>query len=96
MQSSKDKRMNEELGIGSRVRHPEFGIGVVINVKSKTYTVVFNEKGRLEISKSFNALEIIDAVEADTDLISFSEVERVFTNIIKKHSFLPHKRLFTI
>ncbi|MBK7683242.1 MAG: hypothetical protein IPJ26_12610 [Bacteroidetes bacterium] len=80
--------MNEELGIGSRVKHPEFGIGVVINVKPKTYTVVFNEKGRLEISKSFNALEIIDAVEADTDLISFSEVERVFTNIIKKHSDL--------
>lgn len=80
--------MNEELGIGSRVRHPEFGIGVVINVKPKTYTVVFNEKGRLEVSKSFNALEVVEAIEADTDLISFSEVERIFTNIIKKHSDL--------
>jgi hypothetical protein len=78
----------EELGIGSRVRHPEFGVGVVINVKPKTYTVVFTEKGRLEVSKTFNALEVVEAMEPDTDLISFSEVERIFTNIIKKHSDL--------
>ena len=88
MHPSKDKSMNEELGIGSRVRHPEFGIGVVINIKPKTYTVVFTEKGKLEISKSFISLEIIDAVEPDTDMVSFSEVERIFTNIIKKHSDL--------
>ncbi len=78
----------EELGIGSRVRHPEFGIGVIINTKPKTYTVVFTEKGRVEISRNYNALEVIEAAEADTDLISFSEVERILTNIIKKHSDL--------
>ena len=81
--------MNEgELGIGSRVRHPEFGVGVVINVKAKTYTVVFTEKGRIEISKNYTSLEVVEAIEPDTDLISFSEVERVLTNIIKKHSDL--------
>lgn len=78
----------DELGIGSRVRHPEFGIGVIINVKAKTYTVVFTEKGRVEISKTYNALEVVEAAEPDTDLISFSEVERILTNIIKKHSDL--------
>lgn len=76
------------LGIGSRVRHPEFGIGVVINVKAKTYTVVFSEKGRLEVSRGYNALEIIEAAEPDTDLVSFAEVERSLTNIIKKYSDL--------
>lgn len=81
--------MNEgELGIGSRVRHPEFGTGVIINVKGKTYTVVFMEKGRVEISKNYTALEIVDAVEPETDLVSLSEVERIITNIIKRHSDL--------
>ena len=81
--------MNEgDLGIGSRVRHPEFGTGVIINVKGKTYTIVFTEKGRVEISRNFNALEVIEAVEPDSDLVSFSEVERILTNIIKKHSDL--------
>lgn len=78
--------MSEELGIGSRVRHPEFGTGVVINVKAKTYTVVFTEKGRLEVSRNFNALEVIEAAEPDSDLVSFAEVERSLTNIIKRYS----------
>ncbi|MFN8152750.1 MAG: hypothetical protein U0Y08_00510 [Bacteroidia bacterium] len=77
-----------EIGIGSRVKHPEFGAGVVINVKSKTYTVVFIDKGQVEISKNFNALDVIEAVEPDTDLVSFSEVERILTQIIKRHSDL--------
>ena len=78
--------MNEELGIGSRVRHPEFGPGVVINVKAKTYTIVFTEKGRLEVSRNFNALEVVEAAEHDSDLVSFAEVERSLTNIIKRYS----------
>lgn len=75
-----------ELGIGSRVKHPEFGAGVVINVKAKTYTVVFIERGRLEVSRNYNALEVVDAAEADSDLISFAEVERSLINIIKRYS----------
>lgn len=79
--------MNEDgLGIGSRVKHPEFGAGVVINIKAKTYAVVFTEKGKVEISKNYNALEVIDAVEPETDLVSLSEVERTLTQIIKKYS----------
>jgi len=77
-----------EIGIGSRVRHPEFGAGVIINVKSKTFTVVFIEKGQVEISRNFNALEVIEAVEPDTDLVSLSAIEKVLTNIIKRHSDL--------
>ncbi len=77
-----------DIGIGSRVKHPEFGSGVVINVKNKTYSVVFIEKGPVEISKNFNALEVTDAVEPDTDLVSLSDVERILTQIIKRHSDL--------
>ena len=79
--------MNDiELGIGSRIKHPQFGIGVVINVKAKTYTVVFMEKGRLEVSKAYNAVEVVEAAEPDTDLISLSDIERTLTNILKKYS----------
>lgn len=75
-----------DLGIGSRIRHPEFGVGVVINVKGKTYTVVFTEKGRVEIAKSYTSLEVVEAIEPDTDLVSFAEVERSLTQIIRRYS----------
>ena len=78
--------MSEEAGIGSRVRHPEFGDGVVINIKPKTYLIVFMQRGKIEVSKSYTNLEITDFVEPETDLVSLSEVERIFTNIIKRYS----------
>ncbi len=80
--------MSEEAGIGSRVRHPEFGEGVVINIKPKTYLIVFMQRGKIEVSKSYTNLEITDFVEPETDLVSLSEVERIFTNIIKRYSDL--------
>jgi hypothetical protein len=77
---------DSELGIGSRIRHPQFGAGVVINVKAKTYTVVFIEKGRIEVSKAYNAIEVIEQAEPDTDLISLADIERTLTNLLKKYS----------
>lgn len=79
---------DQELGIGSRVRHPEFGDGVIINIKPKTYLIVFLTRGRIEVAKSYVNLEVLDAVEPETDLISLSDVERIVTNIIKRHSDL--------
>ncbi len=79
--------MNEgELGIGSRIRHAEFGVGVIINVKAKTYTVVFMEKGKIEISKNYISMEVVEAAEPDTDLISMADIERSLIGILKKYS----------
>ncbi len=54
----------DELGIGSRIRHPEFGVGVIINVKPKTYITVFTERGKIEVAKSYQNIEVIDAQPA--------------------------------
>jgi hypothetical protein len=79
--------MNDiELGIGSRIKHPQFGIGVIINVKPKIYSVVFAEKGRIEVSKAYNAIEVIEAAEPDTDLISLFDIEKTLTALLKKYS----------
>jgi hypothetical protein len=79
---------DQELGIGSRVRHPEFGDGVVINIKPKTYLIVFMQRGKIEVSKSYTNLEVTDLVEPETDLVSLMDVERIMTNIIKRYSDL--------
>jgi hypothetical protein len=75
-----------ELGIGSRVRHPEFGAGVIINEKARTYLIVFIDKGQIEVAKTYISLETIEAVEPDSDLVSLFDVERSLTNIIKRYS----------
>jgi hypothetical protein len=71
------------LGIGSRVKHKDFGDGVVIGVKSATYLITFISSGKKEISHSY-PLEIIEEEEPADDLVSLMDVERGLTNILRK------------
>jgi hypothetical protein len=73
------------LGIGSRITHLNFGIGVVTNVTSKHYWVTFIKDGleTIEIDSDF---EVIEAVEDDVDTISFYEVEKSLKKILQKWS----------
>ena len=73
------------LGIGSRIEHSEFGLGVVTNVTSKHYWVTFIKDGleTIEIDSDF---EIIEAVEDEVDTISFYEVEKSLKNILQRWS----------
>ena len=58
------------LGIGSRINHSVFGVGVVTNVTSKHYWVTFIENG-LETIEIDSEFIIIEAVEDEVDTISF-------------------------
>lgn len=73
------------LGIGSRIKHPEYGKGVVTNVSSKDYWVTFIENG-LETIPLDDTFEVIEAAENEVDTISFYDVERSLTQILKKWS----------
>ncbi len=77
---------NEVLGIGSRVRHKEYGSGVVIQVKSNSYIITFIDYGNREIMRSYEGLEVIDLMESDQDLISFEMVETTLTKILRGFS----------
>ncbi|MBU1368011.1 MAG: hypothetical protein KJ578_14605 [Bacteroidetes bacterium] len=79
---------NLTLGIGSRVKHPSFGAGVVIQVYADAYEITFIDYGTKSILKSFEGLEVLDYVGSSPDLLSFSQVERVFTRLLRKWSDL--------
>lgn len=73
------------LGIGSRIAHPEYGKGVVINVSSSFYWVSFLDSGveTIDLDAPF---EVIEALEDEVDTISFSEVETTLIRILRKWS----------
>lgn len=73
------------LGIGSRIQHPEFGKGVVVNVSSKYYWVSFIEAG-LETIAVHSDFEIIEALQDEVDTVSFSEVESLLVGILRRWS----------
>ena len=73
------------LGIGSRIKHAEFGLGVVTNVSSKHYWVTFIENG-LETIDLDSEYELIEAVEDEVDTISFYDVESSLKKMLKTWS----------
>jgi len=77
---------NSTLGIGSRVKHPDFGSGVIIQSSSDEYQIIFMEHGWRKISRQYEGLEVIDAMEPDQDMISLEAVERIMIRLLRKFS----------
>lgn len=73
------------LGIGSRIKHQEYGVGVVTNVASKYYWVTFVENG-LETINLTDDFEVIEAVENEVDTVSLYEVEKLMKNLLQKYT----------
>lgn len=79
--------MNNEqtLGIGSRVRHPAYGDGVVIRLHQAAYEVVFVLYGSKQVGRTYDKWEIIEHLPA-TEPVSFSEAEKSLIKILRTFS----------
>ncbi len=81
----------ENLGIGSRVEHPHFGKGVIVDVGSEFYTIWFKtQNGTKSIGKDYElkVIEKTDAV-AENNAISLADIELALNNIFEQrlHEF---------
>lgn len=76
--------MAQELGIGSRVSHPHFGEGIVCGMDLSTYQIFFREWGDKELSRSFEGLEVINAVAQPDNTLSMDHVKAAITQVMEK------------
>lgn len=74
----------ELLGVGSRIKHSSFGVGVVIRLHKRIYDVCFVEGGIKPVSKDFS-VEVIERVEPEYS-VSFSEAEDSLIKILREWS----------
>lgn len=78
--------MDNNLGIGSKVEHPHFGKGVIVEVTSETYTIWFkSQNGSKTINKDYD-LRILDATAGsdNSGSISLADVEQALENILER------------
>ncbi len=73
------------LGIGSRVRHPAYGDGVVIGLHKAAYDVCFMIYGIKQVGKDYEKWEVIDAV-APRETITFNEMEKSLIKVLRAFS----------
>lgn len=73
-----------DIGIGSRVRHEELGVGVVVQVTSESLIITFVNHGVREIGLIYadDELEILEKADPIKGLVSLADVERSLEKII--------------
>jgi len=72
------------LGIGSRIKTAEYGLGVITNLTAQHYWVTFFDKG-LETIDIDSDFEVIEALENDDiDTVSLYEVEKSIKSLLQQ------------
>lgn len=77
----------ENLGIGSRINHPKFGGGVIVEVDASNYKIYFSSTGEVKtIARDFGNIEVAEKVKMDFELVSVKEIEKAVENVLQKSS----------
>lgn len=77
--------MNENLGVGSRVKHPAYGDGVVIAIDLAAYKICFIQYGIRHIGKDYKGLEIVERIEPE-EALTYTEAEKSLVRILRAWS----------
>lgn len=76
---------NSILGVGSRVKHPAYGDGVIIGVTNMIYQVCFIQYGVKTLGRDYKSWEVVEEVSADPEL-SYNNLEKSLIKILSKWS----------
>jgi hypothetical protein len=74
------------LGIGSRVQHPQFGKGVIIQVRTDAWEITFIENGTRVIQRNFEGLKVIEAVETPSEMVTYEKMEKSLIRLLRRFS----------
>ena len=73
------------LGIGSRVKHPAYGDGVVIRLHKAAYEVCFMLYGIKQVGREYDKWQVVEAIPAEEG-VTFNEAEKSLMKILRHFS----------
>lgn len=76
----------ETFGIGTRVKHAQFGDGIVCKISLEYLSISFFKGGLREIERNTDELEIIESLPAENNVLTFDEVEDAIIRILRRYS----------
>lgn len=82
--------MSQVLGVGSRVKHPAYGDGVVIRLHAAAYELSFTLYGIKLVGREYDKWEIVEAIEA-VETVSFTDAEKALIKILKNYNGLSEE-----
>lgn len=82
---------DSKLGVGSRIQHPKFGRGVIVNMDAAYYTIWFEDGNSTRaIDREFEGMVVLEKVALDVDPITLSDIEKAIRNVIEEKSDLQY------
>lgn len=83
-----------ELGIGSRIEHPNFGRGVIVDIGSDFYNIWFKSSNAVRsIGKNFEGLRTLSAVENSegAGVINTADLEFMLHKVLNDRTDITEK-----
>lgn len=78
-----------QLGIGSRVEHPKFGKGVIVDMDASYYSIWFRDGGSTRgIDRQFEGLQVLEKVESDFVPISMADITKALEKVLEQRDVL--------
>ncbi len=81
----------EQIGIGTRVKHSDYGQGIICRIGLEYFSISFFEGGLREIERSEDKLEIVEVMETENNLVSMDEVEDMLDRMLRKYTDVTEK-----
>jgi len=79
-----------ELGIGSRVEHPAFGRGVIVDASNEHYDIWFkNTDATKTLAKNYDGLRVLQAEEvanAGMQVVDFGDLELAIDRVLDRRA----------
>lgn len=75
------------LGIGSRIEHPKYGRGVVVDMDTEFYSVWFKDGGDTRgIARDYNGITVLEKSTADVVPITIDDIKRAIREVVDEKS----------
>ncbi len=73
------------LSIGTRIRHPQYGDGIILdNAMDSAYNVVFKNSGEKAVGKNYEGLEVIELAPLPDQRLSLGDLKAVLGDVLEK------------
>lgn len=75
------------LGVGSRVQHPKYGKGMVVDMDASFYNIWFKEEDATRsIARDFEGMQVLEKTESDAVSISLDDIKKAVAELIEERS----------
>ena len=77
------------LGIGSRIEHPKYGKGVVVEMDTEFYSIWFKDGNSTRgIARDYEGMTVLEKTTADVVPITLDDIKRAIREVVDEKSDL--------